>query len=101
MGSSCCSCHSAACSAESQSSPACSLLERRSLEPTEPPSSGGEPDGFRHLCTQRSNGEGVSDSAIRHAERPFVVSRRLLSTSKHPKRAQVCPEIDARTVGLL
>ena len=69
MDLSCCSWRSALCSGDSQPSPACSLLERRSLgptEPTEPPSSNGELDGFRHLCTHWSNGDGVSASAIRH-----------------------------------
>ena len=73
---SCCSWRSALCSGESQPSPACSLLERRSLgptEPMEPPSSGGELDGFRHLCTQRINGEGVSAAAIRHARLWFAL----------------------------
>jgi hypothetical protein len=42
-------------------------------EPMEPPSSGGELDGFRHLCTQRINGEGVSAADIRHARLWFAL----------------------------
>ena len=76
MDASCCSWRSALCSGERQPSHVCSRLERRSLgpaeptEPTEGPGSDGELDGVRHLCTQRSNGEGVSPSAAAPAIHP-------------------------------
>ena len=76
MDASCCSWRSALCSGDRQPSHVCSRLERRSLgpaeptEPTEGPGSDGELDGVRHLCTQRSNGEGVSPSAAAPAIHP-------------------------------
>ena len=79
---SCCSWRSALCSGERQPSHVCSRLERRSLgpaEPTEGPGSDGELDGVRHLCTQRSNGEGVSPWAA-PAIRPFALVLSLVCT---------------------
>ena len=100
MDLSCCSWRSALCSGDSQPSPACSLLERRSLgptEPTEPPSSNGELDGFRHLCTHWSNGDGVSASAIRHTA-PVCSQDSYNEAMWYKHRAQVSASINRQTI---
>ena len=87
---SCCSWRSALCSGERQPSHVCSRLERRSLgpaEPTEGPGSDGELDGVRHLCTQRSNGEGVSPWAA-PAMGPFALVSLFCTLHAHRKFGQ-------------